>query len=99
MPIKSLTRVLLPAPFSPQMARISPSPRESETPRNACTAPKLLLRSRAARTSFIVDRDSERSRSHGPTHQEHGPSHLSRLARVTASTGGYSCLTSVLPLK
>src|SRR6202050_5060893 len=41
-PVKILTSVLLPAPFSPQMPRISPAPMSSDTSLSAAIGPKLF---------------------------------------------------------
>src|SRR5580658_8192858 len=41
-PVRILTSVLLPAPFSPQMPRISPAPMSSDTSLSAAIGPKLF---------------------------------------------------------
>src|SRR5258707_111738 len=54
MPAMMDSSVVLPAPFGPMIATISPAAAESETPRSASRSPKRLTTSRASSRSALA---------------------------------------------
>src|SRR6266853_6375973 len=72
LPASWLIRVVLPAPFGPMMACVSPSRTSRSTSSLARSAPKLFLKPRtSSRTLFILAEEQSREAAPQEKHRQH----------------------------
>src|SRR5712691_5915587 len=72
LPASWLISVVLPAPFGPMMACVSPSRTSRSTLSLASSAPKLFVRPRtSSRTLFILAEDQSREAALEEEHRQH----------------------------
>src|SRR6185503_12597152 len=71
LPASWLIRVVLPAPFGPMMAWVSPSRISRLTSSLASSAPKLFVRPRTSRILFILAEEQPREAAPEKKHRQH----------------------------